>query len=74
MEDIINSLRELNVNEPEIVGSFKDSMGNQNPVYATEVEGDDGTYRLQFINSSLSELCYLLGPIQHEKTKICCTS
>ena len=66
MEEIKEKLREFNLSEPTVIGTYKDSMKNDNPVYGTEIDGQ----RLQFINSSnqrgLSDFDSILEDIADE--------
>ena len=59
LEELIDDLQQACVEEPQIVGSYKDSMGYENAVYC--VEYDDK--KIQMINSSNQEILSEFGHI-----------
>jgi len=63
LENIVEAINNDNINEPEVIGTFVDSMQNDNPVYGVEYDG----VRVQFINScnqrGLSDFSYIMPEI-----------
>ncbi len=48
LAEIVEAIRDGNIDEPRVEGIFKDSMGGKNPVYVTAC----GEFKIQLINSS----------------------
>ena len=50
-EEIVEAIRDGNIDEPRVEAIFVDSMGGKNPVYVTVF----GEFKIQLINSSNQE-------------------